>query len=374
MFAAAVAVAMAVPASAKVVQFTAQLKAGIGDGGNPPTTSTPAANGLPACAKGLTTHLNATLPAAGFVEVGAGATPSIMAVRPFKYGTAGPANGIGAHPSMMAGVNGAPQFSTISQGGDCTITFDEAHLSGMIVGRTQMSFAYWPAQYSVFTTTAPTSAMSPPTMSATGRHVLGTGLEMHTVGAGMGPGNINFVPGITMAGVNMALTIVAGPNQFGGGFRASGGGRVDVAAEVVTGVTATGFWFSGPRIGGHNQPTATQTVTMSGSFTLGATMIPVELRAWLFPLTTGMVRNFDDGGDFTTERIATGGDNRTNLGEAGTLTLVSPFLATLEGLDVYFGGNLSSTITFAPEPGPTALFAAGVLGVIAISIASRRRK
>jgi hypothetical protein len=56
------------PAAAKIVEFTATLKVGIGDGGNASTPSNQP-NGLPICNKGLITHLNASVPAHGFVEV-----------------------------------------------------------------------------------------------------------------------------------------------------------------------------------------------------------------------------------------------------------------------------------------------------------------
>ena len=141
------------------------------------------------------------------------------------------------------------------------------------------------------------------------------------------------------------------------------------------GLSATGYWLSGPRLIGHNRTPITQTVTMSGTFTtnLASGMINVLLKVWLMPYTTGTGHAEDHGGQFVTIRDTTGYDNRTSMGEMGTLLLVTPWTANLAALNLYFGGTGSLRFQFLPEPGATALFAVGVLGILALHVASRRR-
>jgi hypothetical protein len=361
-----VVVAFAVPASAKVVEFTATIKAGLGDGGNPPTTVSNQPNGLPLCNKGLVTHLNASVPAHGFVEVASGAAPqSIMDFRPYKYGTAG-ATGPSPTFSMpgVAGVNGAAEYLSTT----CMAAFPPAFLPAILNARTQSSRFSWPANNTVFTNTMATLVGG-----GTGSRLsVGTGLQSHTLAAGGGPGTFNVSVNPTFT---QFLTGMAGTATFGGGFRGSGGGRVNLNVNLAPGVNATGYWLSGPRLLGHNRTPITQTVTMSGTFTtnLASGMINVLLKVWLMPYTTGMGHAEDHGGQFVTIRDTTGYDNRTTMGEMGTLLLVTPWTANLAALNLYFGGTGSLRFQFLPEPGATALFAVGVLGIFALHVASRRR-
>ncbi len=360
--------AFALPASAKVVEFTATVKAGLGDGGNPPTTSSIQPNGLPLCNKGLITHLNASVPAHGFVEVASGAAPqSIMDYRPYKYGTAG-ATGASPTSSMpgVAGVNGAAEYVSST----CALAFPPALLPAILNARTQSSRFSWPANNTVFITA---NAMTPMGTMTVSRYTVGTGLQNHTLAAGAGPGNFSVSVNSTFT---QFISGMAGGNTFGGGFRASGGGRVNLNVNLAPGVTANGYWLSGPRLLGHNETPITQTVTMSGTFTtnVASGMIPVLLKVWNMPFTTGVVHAEDHGGQFVTIRDATGSDARTSMGEMGTLLLVTPWTANLQALNLYFGGTGNLEFQFLPEPGPTALFAAGILGVFALHAVSRRRK
>jgi hypothetical protein len=353
------------PAAAKIVEFTATLKVGIGDGGNASTPSNQP-NGLPICNKGLITHLNASVPAHGFVEVANGAAPqSIMDVRPYKYGTAG---ATGPTPTVskpgVAGVNGAAKYLDST----CAAAIPASVLAPNLNARTQSSNFSWPANNTVF---ANPSAMTPSGGTVT-RLSVGTALAAHTLAAGAGPGNFN-VP--VDAPNTQFISGMAGANSFGGGFRASGGGRVYLNVDLAPGQTATGYWLSGPRLLGHGESVATQVVTRSGTFTtnLASAMLLVEVRAWNLPWTTGMVHVEDHGGSFTTIRDTAGYDSRTSMGELGTLLLVSPWAANIPDLNLYFGGTGSLKFQFLPEPGPSALFAFGILGVLVLHVSSRRR-
>jgi hypothetical protein len=373
-----VVLAFAAPASAKIVEFNSLFKAGLGDGGNPPTTVSNQPNGLPLCSKGLITHLNNSGAGHGFVNVSSGAAPqSIMSLRPFKFGSPGP---LGPSPTFsMMGVpntwqNGAAAFTS----GTCMLAFPPAFLPAILNARTQSTGGSWPADntFMIQSTTIIGGGMGP-------RHVVGTGQETHRVAAGNGPGDFNVSVNPTFT---QFLTGMAGTSTFGGGFRASGVGRVNLNVNLAPGVNATGYWLSGPRIVGHNRtgtsqaPTVsqrqTQVITQSGTFTtnLASGMINVLLKVWNMPFTTGMAHAEDHGGQFVTIRDTTGTDNRTTMGEMGTLLLVSPWTANLAALNLYFGGTVSLQFSFLPEPGPTALFAAGVLGVFVLHFASRRRK
>jgi hypothetical protein len=305
-----------------------------------------------------------------------------MAVRPFIYGDPGP---LVTGPSSTFSMMGVP--STMDNGAapvftsTCMLAFPAKFLPPVLNARSQTSRGSWPAQYTFHLTMEPTIMGG---MSLT-HNVTGTALEQHTLAAGRGPGPFSVMVNPTNT---QFIKGVAGSNTFGGGFRASGGGRVNLNVNgPIPGQTLTGYWLSGPRILGHNKtgPASgapgtrkTQMATRSGTFTgnLANTMVLVHLRAWNVPFTTGMVTAEDHGGSFTTIRQTTGYDNRTAMGEMGTLLLVSPWEANLAelGSGLYFGGTGSLKFTFLPEPGPTALFAAGLLGILAMHIAIRRRK
>jgi hypothetical protein len=265
----------------------------------------------------------------------------------------------------VAGVNGAAEYVSST----CMVAFPPAFLPAILNARTQSSRFSWPANNTVF--------INPSAMTVMGgtapRHEAGTGLANHTLAAGAGPGSFSVSVNSTFT---QFLSGMAGANTFGGGFRASGGGRVNLNVNLAPGVSATGYWLSGPRMLGHNNSPITQTVTMSGTFTtnVGAAMIPVLLRVWNMPYTTGMGHAEDHGGQFVTIRDATGTDARTSMGEMGTLLLVSPWTANLQTLNLYFGGTGTLEFQFLPEPGPTAALAAGVLGLLALHVVTRRRK
>ncbi|MEM7410440.1 MAG: hypothetical protein AAF430_09435 [Myxococcota bacterium] len=295
---------------------------------------------------------------------------SLMAVRPFKYGDPGPTTGnttIMARPGM-AGDNGFPQYASST----CILAFPTAFLPAILAGRTGFARLTGPADNAITTTTTAMGKMN--------FMVTTMGLESHHLRAGGGPGNFTFmVP--TVFSPMQTIMGTAGLNTFGGGWRASGGGRVNLAVNAAPGVVISGYWLSGPRKIGHNEAVNTQLVTQSGLFTNLATMgvAPVTLRIWNARFTTGMVKAEDNGGQFITIRSQTGGDNRTGASSSmGTLLLVSPWTANLipflgGAANLYFGGTGTVRFDFLPEPGRTALFAMGVLGVLALHVAARRR-
>ena len=391
-FAALVAFCLAAPASAVVVSFTSNGKAGLGTGGISQifgTQTSAAPNGLPICQKGLSIHLNASVPAAGFAELGTSAPRSLMAVRPFKYGTAG-AVGANGTRAGVAGVNGAAQYSantgTAGNNG-CRIAFTSAFLQGLVKGRTQTSFLSAPAQFQISTTTAMQPAGLPRAFGVIGA------LENHTLAAGAGPGTFvqaatmtlaRKAGGTTMGAATAAQSIsgMAGGATFGGGWRASGGGVVNlVVVNPFTGGMSTGFWNSGPRFGGHSKG-GPLFGTQTGMFfnTMLGMSTTVTLRVWNGAFTTGTVMGADAGGAFVTARTIMGADNRTGpMSSMGTLQVVAPFTASLSPFlggasNLYFSGSAETIFTFLPEPGPTAAMAAGVSALVLLHVLARRRK
>jgi hypothetical protein len=275
----------------------------------------------------------------------------------------------------LAGENGGARVESST----CMLAFPPALLPAILNARTQSTSGNWPADNTFHLSSVMTM------MGGTAvRNVPGTGQESHVLAAGNGPGNFSVSVNSTFT---QFLTGAAGANTFGGGFRATGGGRINLNVNLAPGVSATGYWLSGPRIVGHNRTknpattpatpgnAITQLATQSGTFTtnVGAAMIPVLLRAWNMPFTTGMVHAEDHGGQFVTIRDLTGTDNRTSMGEMGTLLLVSPWTANIQTLNLYFGGTGDLKFTFLPEAGPTAAFAVGVLGIFGLHFVIRRR-
>jgi hypothetical protein len=57
---------------------------------------------------------------------------------------------------------------------------------------------------------------------------------------------------------------------------------------------------------------------------------------------------------------------RTANGTNGTLSVVSPWNGNLQALNLYFGGTGRVDMTLMPEPGATALLAAGILTVLGL--------
>ncbi|MEM7409656.1 MAG: hypothetical protein AAF430_05375 [Myxococcota bacterium] len=366
--------AWSLPASALVVEFDATYSAGLGDGGNPATLDV-GANGRPICNKGLQPHLNASVPGHGFAELGATAPRSLMAVRPFHYGVAGPTTGnatIMAKPGI-AGLNGFARYTMAT----CEVTVPPHGLPVPQVDHTWIQRFTAPANHAITTTTTPMGRRS--FMANLGI------LESHHLRAEGGPGTFSFVvpeslepapwTGSPMQGIQGA----AGPNTFGGGWRASGGGRQQQQVNAAPGVVISGYWLSGPWKFGHNEPVNTELVSAYGVFTNLATMgtMPLTLRVWNARFTTGVVKAEDNGGQFITIRTQTGGDNRTGPHSSmGTLLLVTPWTASvipfLGVTTLHFGGTATLRFEFLPEPEPTALFALGAMTVLALHFVSRR--
>ena len=177
------------------------------------------------------------------------------------------------------------------------------------------------------------------------------------------------------------MSVVEGGNKFGGGARGTGGGNIYLGAVSGVGQTIMGSWDSGPRILGHGgQGTAaTQLVTQMAIMQHNiAGSVPVTLRVWNFPFTTGKIVVHDDNRlapapGYQTMRTSTGYDSRNAAGTSGDLQMVSPFTGTLLTLGLYFGGSQRSVISFAPEPAATAMLGLGVMAVLGLHAWQRRR-
>lgn len=423
----AVTFAFAGAAQAVIVQYTSTTFAGLGDPGdlNPApgtlmhtansayTTAqgavlpgvTPngnfvfrpdlAANGLPACNKGLTPHSNAEVPAAGFANVvSINDYPGVkFTVEPYKMGAA-TATGSWTNPTAMknstwmgnlnvfggarnannlnAGVNGAVSLTSMT----CSVFFTTNILLGApnLNGRTHMTSLQWPHKPS-------TVGQRPLTFDLT----VGKGLNFGYTANGGGYSAVisdPLAPDPLITQYNLYVKATEGPNQFGGGVRGTGGGNIHLTAVKAPGVTLAGGWASGPRIGGHGgQGTkVNQLVTQVGVFTVvgvGAT-VPVTLRVWNFPWTSGFVSVQDDNRTavppgFQSFRQSAGFDNRNAEGTTGNLQLITPFIGTLQNLALYFSGNQRSLITFAPEPAATAMLGVGVFALLGLHTWQRRR-
>ncbi|MEM7409655.1 MAG: hypothetical protein AAF430_05370 [Myxococcota bacterium] len=364
-------------ASALVVEFDATYSAGLGDGGNPATIDVQP-NGRPACNRGLQPHLNASIPGHGFAELGATAPRSLMAVRPFHYGEAGPTTGnatIMAKPGV-AGVNGFARYSTAT----CILSLPPNCCPILVIDHTWIGRFTAPADNAITTSTT--------TMGQMSFMVTTMGLESHHLRVGGGPGDFTFMVPTSLAPDPMGLSPIqslmgaAGPHTFGGGWRASGGGRERFVLNAGVGVVLSGSFTSGPWKFGHNELVNTQLVSQVGSFTNLATMgvAPVTLRIWNARFTTGVVKAEDNGGQFITIRTQTGGDNRTGpQSSMGTLLLVTPWTASVipfigGAANLYFGGTANLRFEFLPEPGPTALLALGVALVLGLHRVARRER
>ncbi|MEM7409654.1 MAG: hypothetical protein AAF430_05365 [Myxococcota bacterium] len=360
---------------ALVVEFDATYTAGQGDGGNPATFEN-APNGRPICNKGLQAHLNASIPGHGFAELGGTAPRSLMAVRPFRYGEAGPTTGnatVMAKPGI-AGANGFARYTTHT----CVVSFPPPFLPAIFPDRTLSGRFTAPADNAITTTTT--------TMGRMSFMVTTMGLESHHLRASGGPGDFSFMvpaslePNNAWSGSPMqGIQGEAGPNSFGGGWRASGFHR-DNLQYLFGPVVFSGYWVSGPWKFGHNEPVNTQVVSQFAVMTNLATMgtFPATVRVWNARFTTGMVKALDNGGQFITIRTQTGGDNRTGPHSSmGTLLLVTPWTASVTpwlggAANLYFGGTATLRFEFLPESGPTALFALGAMTVLALHFFSRR--
>ncbi|MEM7409651.1 MAG: hypothetical protein AAF430_05350 [Myxococcota bacterium] len=358
--------AVAIPAQGLVVEFDATYTAGLGDGGNPATVDV-APNGRPACNQGLQPHINASIPGHGFAQLGITAPRSLMAVRPFHYGEAGPTTGnatIMAKPGV-AGVNGFARYTSST----CSVTFPTAFIPRFF-DLTLFGRFTAPAHNAISTTTTPMGRMS--FMATT------MGLESHHLRAGGGGGDFSFMIPTSLSWMQTIMG-TAGANTFGGGWRASGGGREHWWYPVAPGQVVSGYWLSGPWKFGHNEPVNTQIVSAYGVFTNLGTMgvFPATARFWNARFTTGMVKAEDHGGQFITIRTQTGGDNRTGPHSSmGTLLLVTPWTANvipfLGVTTLHFGGTATLRFDFLPEPGPTVLLALGVGAVLVLHLLSRR--
>jgi hypothetical protein len=95
-----------------------------------------------------------------------------------------------------------------------------------------------------------------------------------------------------------------------------------------------------------------------------------------FPWTTGIVRAFDNAGDFTTTRTRTGFDNRNAAGTMGTLSLVTPNVLFISSLLTSIGLATTAelTLTFVPEPAATTLLASGLLMLGGLYTQRRRKR
>jgi len=385
-----------------VVQYSSVTYSGLGDPGdnnptaNGGTTFRPdlAANGLPACQQGLTPHLNAVQPANGVADVvDINGYPGIkFSAAPYAQGAGdgfhygyGEATGSWSNNSIMAnatwmgalnafmgprnqhdmfpGDNGGPQLYSST----CSLFFTSNIIAGALNlnTRTHMTSGRGPFK--------PVTANQVPLT-----HDLTVGKDLGYGGTALAPRRFDVA---SATAYDQYVSVVAGPNKFGGGVRNTGGGNIYLGAVVGAGQTIMGSWDSGPRILGHGGfgTRATQLVTQMAIMQHNlAGSVPVTLRVWNWPYTTGMVKVHDDNRlapvpGYQTSRVSTGFDNRGVAGTTGNIQMVSPFTGTLLTLGLYFGGTAKSVTTFAPEPGATAMLAFGVLTVLGLHVWQRRR-
>ncbi|MEM7413065.1 MAG: hypothetical protein AAF430_22725 [Myxococcota bacterium] len=358
------------PAFAAIVEFDSTYRHGFGDGGDPGTADL-GLNGLPACNQGIRPHLNASIPGHGFAELGSGSPASLMALRPLRYGSAGPTTGnltVMAKPGV-AGINGMARYHPST----CQAVFTPSVLTPPVTRETLIDRFTGPAQYTISTSTTPLGGKL---------FMTGPETEMHTLAPLRGPGNWTFMVPTTFATSMQTARIVGGANRFGGGWRASGGGMRQTDILVAPGFVIRLGWASGPHMAGHGRSVPTQFVSQTGMFTALASggMAPMRARWWYAPFTTGTVWAEDRGGQFVTIRSEMGFDNRTGPNSSmGSLLLVSPWVANIVGFGgfagnpVHFGGTASLRFEFLPQPDASASLLAGALVVLALHFGLRRR-
>jgi hypothetical protein len=344
-------VAFAVPAQSQiVVQYTATLETGFGDGPPPswfPTfTMNPgtvgdltwdtANNGQPAC--------NAVTPAVPFFGTKGSATQAIVG-----FGGIATVTTAGAAPRTVAF---PPANNAIGLMTTCLST--QTLIPAFLTVRIQSSNLTWPGSPGSFMAGA---GFAPPTASPfqfvapwnTNQSVLASTLP----GGGASP-------------------------KFGGALRVNGSSNVFLGIVTPGANIFTGTLPIKLSVGAQGGPaTPTFTTVTSAPFQLkgvGTPVIPGTAFQAFFPWTTGKVVGSDRAGNFWTFRSRQGFDNRNSAGTTGTLQLVTPALTDITGLaPLPFAITSVLTINFMPEPRATLLLGAGVVTLLGLYAVRRRR-
>ncbi len=194
---------------------------------------------------------------------------------------------------------------------------------------------------------------------------------------GGGPGPTGFTPVPSIPASQFGASFSGEPNRFGGVMKLLG--RFDWFGELANCASCS---YTTPiplsQIGGPFGGTA-----MASN---GTGYVPtfVTATAWGFPWDTGTVGAVAAvvGTFSSTTTSAMGTDLRSPSG-LGTLQLVSPFLVRVKshppgcgGCEnrYFYGGTARAELHFVPEPGATALLAAGLAGLAVLFHWSKRRE
>jgi hypothetical protein len=350
--------AFAAPAQSQVVvQYTATIISGFGDGpgvatttpfsgGTPPTGIDPggsdlANNGIPACNKiPLGTKNTATQAKVSFAGL---ATVTAMGPAPRSVAFPKANNAIGMKTTCLS-------VQTVPPAQNPTM-------------RTQSSSVSWPGTSGSFKAGGGFAGSTGAPFSRVGFFQTAQGIKATTIGGGGSSpkfGGALRANGLSLALLHLRLgggTILTGALPFKLNFGASvatlpGMTTVPGSPVVLTSTNAT-FFVKGAGI-----PVGKQTASQE-----------------FMPWTTGVVKVQDRVGQFWTFRTVSGMDNRNPAGTSGTLQLVTPALAAISGafLNVPFALTSVLTFTFTPEPGATLLLAAGAFTLLGLHAVRRHR-
>ena len=348
LWAALAVLVLAAPAQAVLVQYTGTLTSGFGDGGNvsDPGGLDTANNAFPACNPIIKSTV-VTSPIPGYAATEGTA---------MFFGTANVTTGMAPQAvqfPQQSGVNGL--FTT------CQVVIP--NIQPQLTMRTQTTTLIWPGSAGTFQagggfagpTTDPFVFSAPATFQKQFA-VASTSRTMGPAGSGPKFGGAIRVNGAINAKL-AARTPGGGPNRLIGSIPA----RLSVGA--ANGPATPTFFFSTSRV----------------FYLNGMTSIPAAkavVKQVFFPWTTGKIKASDSTGQFFTFRSRVGFDNRTPNGTNGTLQLVTPAVTLISGIGapLPFMPTSVLTLVFTPEPAATALLGAGVLTLLGVYAAQRRRR
>jgi hypothetical protein len=334
-------VAFAVPAQAQVlVQYTATLTTGFGDGpaiGAGDLTYDTANNGQPACGA-----LNPGPPFSGALGSATEGRASFSGV--------GLVTTAGAAPRTVAFLKAGARAGLIT-----TCLSSQTMIPGFLKYRIQDSSITWPGVSASFK--AGGGFAGPTATPFVKVHPLNAAQRVTASTIGGGGGSPKFGGSIRVNGVsNAGLGIVGlGGSTWTGTLPV----RLDIGAE---GGTVTPTFIPAP-------------VDANFHKLGGSTVLKGRANQMFFPWTTGKVIASDKSGNFWTLRTRSGFDNRNAAGTLGSLQLVSPAITDIvSGIaPLPFAITSVLVLTFTPEPGATLLLGAGVITLLGLHVARRRR-
>jgi hypothetical protein len=197
---------------------------------------------------------------------------------------------------------------------------------------------------------------------------------------GGGPGPAGFAPLPSISDGQFGVSFSGGPGRFGGVMKLLG--NFKWRGEMAN-CTSCYFKTKIPLspIGGSFGGSARATTYLGTSI---YTPTIVTATVWGFPWDTGSVGAVAAVASTSspTTTSAAGTDSRTPSG-LGTLQLVTPFLVRIKSHPPdcggcenrwYYAGTARAELRFVPEPGATALVAAGSGGMAVLFFFSKRRK